>query len=118
MFYTPKRPAWRSSRLLSRTACRILTIEGEVNEIIRKTSYFRVAKSLEAIIREQRCMPATIAIIDGRVQIGLDDAQLEHLASMSNMFKIAERDLPLALALGRSGGTTVSATMVCFNSCL
>ena len=72
------------------------------------------ARSVEAILREQDVTPATIALIDGRVHVGLSDAQLERLAdtaSPESKVKVSRRDLAPALASKLVGGTTVAGTM-------
>ncbi|NHZ86079.1 MAG: pseudouridine-5-phosphate glycosidase, partial [Planctomycetia bacterium] len=69
------------------------------------------AKTAENLARKLGVTPATIAIINGKVQIGLDDEQLEILASSKNVEKIAVRDIAFALAQKLTGATTVSATM-------
>ena len=69
------------------------------------------ARELETLCRDQDCVPATIAIIDGQVHIGLDDEQLERVCFDMEMEKVAIRDLPVILARGESGATTVSSTM-------
>jgi pseudouridine-5'-phosphate glycosidase len=69
----------------------------------------QVARELERLVRDGRGCPATIAVLDGVVRIGLDKDELERVASDTTMRKLGFRDLPLALATGASGGTTVSA---------
>ncbi|MFF1479427.1 pseudouridine-5'-phosphate glycosidase [Streptomyces sp. NPDC058301] len=69
----------------------------------------RVATELEELVRTQGAVPATIAVLDGRPHVGLDKDQLERVAG-SGLRKLGHRDLPMALALGASGATTVSAT--------
>jgi pseudouridine-5'-phosphate glycosidase len=56
-------------------------------------------------------VPATIAIISGKICVGLDNGQLEHIASDKNIYKVALRDLSHNVSNGFSGATTVSATM-------
>lgn len=68
------------------------------------------ARSVEAAVREEGAVPATIAVVDGALRAGLDDAMLERLGK-GEAVKAASRDLPVALARGLSAGTTVSATM-------
>lgn len=69
------------------------------------------ALRLEAIVREGGAVPATIAILKGRLHVGLSRAQLEHIAeSSSDIHKLSRRDLPLALARGWDGATTVATT--------
>jgi len=70
------------------------------------------AKDCEAMIRENNTTPATIAVLDGRIKIGLSDEQLERLALSKDVMKCSRRDLPNAIALGKSGAATVSATMI------
>ncbi|MES2635330.1 MAG: pseudouridine-5'-phosphate glycosidase [Pseudomonadota bacterium] len=73
----------------------------------------RTAREVEAIIGDLGAQPATIAVIDGRICIGLDDGQLELLGSSSHAHKVSRRDLPAVLATGELGATTVAATMIC-----
>jgi pseudouridine-5'-phosphate glycosidase len=69
------------------------------------------ARALERIVREQGAVPATVAVLDGRLKVGLDDAALERLAQSPDMAKASVRDLPVLLATRRDGATTVAATM-------
>ncbi len=73
----------------------------------------QTAREVEAIIRAQGAVPATIAVLDGKIRIGLDDAQLELLGRSPDAMKLSRRDLPFALSTGRIGATTVAATMIC-----
>ena len=68
------------------------------------------ARRLESIVRETNGLPATIAIIDGRLCVGLNDEQLKLLAEGKNVKKISTRDIPIALAQRWYGATTVAAT--------
>jgi pseudouridine-5'-phosphate glycosidase len=70
----------------------------------------QVATELEAAVRREGAVPATIAVLDGRPYVGLDKEQLERVANEEGIRKLGHRDLPLALASGVSGATTVSAT--------
>ncbi|MET9506262.1 pseudouridine-5'-phosphate glycosidase [Streptomyces sp. NPDC006622] len=70
----------------------------------------RVARELEAVVREEGAVPATIAVLDGRPRVGLDEEQLERVANEDGIRKLGHRDLPLAVASRASGATTVSAT--------
>ena len=74
-----------------------------------------VARKVEATVREGGATPATIAIMKGRIHIGLDDATLADLAATpgSEVMKLSRADLAACLALGRTGATTVAATMIC-----
>jgi pseudouridine-5'-phosphate glycosidase len=70
-----------------------------------------LAKNLEAEVRKQDCIPATIAILDGMVCVGLDNGQLERLAQSEGMLKISSRDIAPAVEKHKSGGTTVAGTL-------
>jgi len=69
-----------------------------------------VARELEAIARAEGAVPATVGLVGGEPVVGLDAAELEHLATAGDVAKASTRDLPLALAAGRDAGTTVAAT--------
>jgi pseudouridylate synthase len=69
-----------------------------------------VAREVEAAVREAGAVPATIALIDGVVRVGLDDAALAAIATRDDVAKCSARDLPLAMARGATGATTVAAT--------
>lgn len=69
-----------------------------------------LARQMEEQVREQGAVPATIAVLDGKVCVGLNLTQLERLANESDMLKISSRDFAPALAGNRSGGTTVAGT--------
>ena len=70
-----------------------------------------LARRLEAVVREHGAVAATIAVLGGRMRVGLDDAELEHLARSPQVRKLTVRDIPVAIAEGADGATTVSATM-------
>ncbi len=71
------------------------------------------AQTLEAAVRDQGAVPATIAVIDGKVRIGLSPGELERLARGEEpVQKLSRRDLAIRLCLGGLGATTVAATMV------
>lgn len=69
------------------------------------------ARRLEAIIREEGATPATIAVLSGKLRAGLSDAELVCLATAPGLRKTSRRDLPVLLATGGNGATTVAATM-------
>ncbi len=71
------------------------------------------ARELEAIVRQNGAIPATIAVLKGKIQVGLERDQLEQLAKDPQVQKVSRRDLPLVLASGQPGATTVAATMIC-----
>ncbi|MDW8327399.1 MAG: pseudouridine-5'-phosphate glycosidase [Anaerolineales bacterium] len=71
-----------------------------------------LARRLEATVRAAGAEPATIALLDGKVHIGLSEAQLEHLATAKSVLKVSRRDFPVAFAQRRDGATTVAGTMI------
>lgn len=71
-----------------------------------------LALELEEIIRRQGAVPATIGVLQGRVHVGLDTSQIEHLAQERDLHKISARDFAPAVTFGWSGGTTVAGTML------
>jgi pseudouridine-5'-phosphate glycosidase len=70
-----------------------------------------VARGVEAVVRQNGAVPATIAVIDGTVHAGLDSRLLERLGNDPSVVKASSRDLATVLVGKRSAGTTVSATM-------
>ncbi|MBI5496994.1 MAG: pseudouridine-5'-phosphate glycosidase [Deltaproteobacteria bacterium] len=70
-----------------------------------------VAAQLNAAVRAEGAVPAVIAVVDGRIRVGLDDAALEQLCLAPTVHKTAERDLSFAVATGGHHATTVSSTM-------
>lgn len=68
-------------------------------------------RELERIIRDGGAVPATIAILDGRLKVGLDDGQLAHIAQSAALAKASVRDMAVLVATGGNGATTVAATM-------
>ncbi|KQW46502.1 MULTISPECIES: pseudouridine-5'-phosphate glycosidase [unclassified Roseateles] len=71
------------------------------------------AREVEDVIRIEGAVPATIAVIGGRIRVGLTDAELQQLAQAPDAMKLSRRDLPFAIATGKLGATTVAATMIC-----
>lgn len=70
------------------------------------------AHAVEAIIRAAGAVPATIAVVDGSLRIGLDAATLERLARGADIIKLSRADLAYGLVSGRTGALTVAATMI------
>jgi pseudouridine-5'-phosphate glycosidase len=70
-----------------------------------------MATEVEGIVRAHGAVPATIAVIDGVCTVGLSPAQLHQLATETGVTKATTRDLPWLMATGRTGATTVAATM-------
>ncbi|HYC06036.1 MAG TPA: pseudouridine-5'-phosphate glycosidase [Azospirillaceae bacterium] len=69
------------------------------------------AAAIEAAVRAEGAVPATIAVLDGRIRIGLEKEDLERL-SAPGVRKVSRRDMPIVLAEGADGATTVAATMI------
>ncbi|HMA36442.1 MAG TPA: pseudouridine-5'-phosphate glycosidase [Chloroflexia bacterium] len=76
-----------------------------------------VAQATEAAVRAAGAVPATIAVLGGRVHIGCDHAALARLATGTGIAKLSIRDLPLVLAQGGDGATTVAATIALARAC-
>ena len=76
----------------------------------------QLALNLEEEIRSQGVVPATIAVLDGKIHIGLTRDQLERLATESGTRKISRRDFGIAIARGECGGTTVCGTLIAAKS--
>ncbi len=70
-----------------------------------------VARAMEAAVRAAGATPASIAVLGGRIRVGLGPDQLERVASDRALAKLSWRDLPVALARGGDGATTVAATL-------
>ncbi len=70
------------------------------------------ARQVEADIRSEGAVPATIALMDGKIHAGLGDDDLDRLARAENVMKCSRADLTFALATGAYGATTVAATMM------
>ncbi|SAL02074.1 Pseudouridine-5'-phosphate glycosidase [Caballeronia pedi] len=73
----------------------------------------RTAREVEALIRDAGAEPATIAVIGGRIRVGVTDGELELLGRSDRVHKVSRRDLPAVLASGEPGATTVAGTMIC-----
>jgi len=71
------------------------------------------ARRVEDAVRSEGAVPATIAIVSGRVKVGLDDGLLEHLGcNGTGIAKVSRRDIPFIVSRGADGATTVAATMI------
>jgi pseudouridylate synthase len=71
------------------------------------------ARQVEAEVRAHGATPATIAIMDRQIHVGLTDSQLDALGQAKNVAKLSRADLAACVALGGTGATTVAATMIC-----
>lgn len=72
-----------------------------------------VARAMEAVIRSEGAVPATIAIHDSKIVIGLSEEEITHLGTAPHILKVSRRDLAVTLATGQWGATTVAGTMLC-----
>ena len=72
-----------------------------------------IAQAMEATIRAEGAVPATIGIHDGKIVIGLSELEIIHLGTTPDILKVSRRDLAVTLATGRWGATTVAGTMLC-----
>ncbi len=71
----------------------------------------RVGREIETAVRAAGAIPATIALLDGQIRVGLDEAGLQRLCDpSSDILKLSVRDVGVAIALGRNGATTVAST--------
>ncbi len=71
------------------------------------------ARAVEAAVRDGGAVPATMAVMGGRIHIGLTDAELERLGQARDVAKLSRADLAACVATGGTGATTVAATMIC-----
>jgi len=71
------------------------------------------ARAVEAAVRAAGAVPATIAVMGGRIHIGLTDAELTTLGQATSVLKLSRADLAVCLTTGGVGATTVAATMIC-----
>jgi pseudouridine-5'-phosphate glycosidase len=70
-----------------------------------------LAKDMEIEIRDQGCVPATIAILEGKILVGLDETQLDQLVHSEDAVKVSVRDIASTVVHKKSGGTTVAGTL-------
>lgn len=75
----------------------------------------KMAKRVESIIRHEGAVPATIAIINGIIKIGLSEDEIEYLAKAKDVIKVSKRDFGYVLSQKKDGATTVSGTMLAAN---
>ncbi|CEQ28745.1 pseudouridine-5'-phosphate glycosidase [Paraclostridium sordellii] len=74
-----------------------------------------MAKNVSKIIRDNGAIPATIAIIDGILKVGLTSEEIEFLGTSKNVLKASRRDLPFIISKKLNGATTVATTMILAN---
>lgn len=73
------------------------------------------ALNVENIVRENGAVPATIAILNGKLKVGVTRDEIEHLGTGKNIIKTSRRDIPYIVAKGLDGATTVASTMIIAN---
>jgi pseudouridylate synthase len=73
----------------------------------------QLARQVEEAVRAAGAAPATVGLVDGRIVVGLDGAQIERFAQDREAVKVSRRNLAATLASGRLGATTVAGTMLC-----
>lgn len=73
----------------------------------------QTAKEVEQVVRDAGAVPATIALLDGVIRVGLTSTELVRLGKSKNPVKISRRDIAAAIVQKKTGGTTVSGTMIC-----
>ena len=71
------------------------------------------AAEVEKVVRAEGAIPATTALINGRIKVGLSPAELETMCRAENVGKVSRRDMPTYLAMKKNGATTVATTMIC-----
>lgn len=76
---------------------------------------YKTALEVENIVRKNKAVPATVAIIKGKIKIGLYKKDIEFLSRNKNILKASRRDIPVIISQKLSAATTVSATMICAN---
>ncbi len=77
---------------------------------------YETALQVEDVVRSEGAVPATIAILDGIIHIGLESEEIERLGKLGqSVIKASRRDIPDIVASGKNGATTVAATMICAN---
>ena len=72
----------------------------------------QTALEIEAIVRENGAVPATIAVMEGKFKVGLTTDEIQHLAKSEGVIKVSRRDLPHAISQQKTGATTVASTMI------
>jgi len=74
---------------------------------------YETALEVEKTVRDNKAVPATIAIIKGTIHVGLNNEEIEFLSTEKNISKASRRDIPVIISQKMSAATTVSATMIC-----
>ena len=99
-------------RFLSHLGSGVLSLESTVlTHGLPRPQNLQLARDMQRVVRENGATPATIGVLEGKVIVGLTDAQLEQLANADNVRKISRRDFAAAIVKKECGGTTVAGTM-------
>lgn len=94
-----------------RTAGPVVALESTIiSHGLPRPDNLAVARRIEQVVRDQGAVPATIAVLEGTVCVGLDDAQLTEVATRDDVVKVSVRDLATLVARGGTGATTVAST--------
>ena len=94
----------------------IVTLESNIiSHSMQYTENIETALIVEDTVRVNKAIPATIAIIKGRLKVGLSKEEIEFLATNDEIRKISRRDLAIAVSKKLSGSTTVASTMIIAN---
>lgn len=109
-------PLCLTAEVSNALACHLPVVALESTIISHGMPYpqnIETARAVEAEVRAAGAVPATIAVMAGQIHIGLSEAELEAFGRARDVMKLSRADLPACLALGRTGATTVAATMIC-----
>jgi pseudouridine-5'-phosphate glycosidase len=97
---------------LRNSAFPLLALESTViTHGLPRPQNLELARAMEAEVRRGGATPATVAVLDGKIRVGLTDEELVRLAEAESPLKISRRDFATAIAKKASGGTTVAGTM-------
>ena len=105
-----------SDEILNAKDCKLPIVALESTIITHGMPYpqnLSTAIEVEEIVRRHKAVPATIAILNGKISIGMSRPQLTQLAKATDARKLSRADLPLCLSRKNTGSTTVAATMIC-----
>src|SRR3954468_2996805 len=84
---------------------------GVITHGLPRSQNLALAQDMEQTVRAEGAVPATIAVLEGKIVVGLGHSELERLAYADGALKIGPRDFPAALLAQATGGTTVAGTM-------
>jgi pseudouridine-5'-phosphate glycosidase len=104
-------PNFRISSPLHLTQSTVALESTVITHGLPRPQNLALARDMERIVRENGATPATIAVLDGEIIIGLSDSELERLANEEKVRKISRRDFATAIINKECGGTTVAGTM-------